>query len=445
MTTPLGRLSREFSLFLAVLLAFTGVDCNPAVTQEQSASKTQAADKSEEDKATLDNIRRLISQLEADELAKRDEAEAELVKLGNVVLKFLPKVTPKTSGETKVRLQRIRQDLETAIVQSVLEASKLTLEGSFKLSEVLAKIKEQTGNIIQVQNGEEGGQVTITADWKDVSFWTAMDDLLRQSKMRLVALRTTENNLMLAAGSSNEQEAFHTGPFRVEPLGAASERTFSSPLEGYTRVSFLLSWEPRFEPLFMQIPMSSVKAVVGGNDVAVTNPQAAPEVRLNMGGSSSQVDIQLNRIAREHQKIDSLKGQLIVSLAGERHQYEFKKLAAGKRQSERFGDVSVTLEGIQRNGPVYEMRLLIEFGDSKGALESFRGWILSNEAYLMDAKDKKVENVGSESRRASENSVRVSYLFQLNGEPDSYRLIYDSPSSIRRQTIEYELKDFPLP
>lgn len=196
----------------------------------------------------------------------------------------------------------------------------------------------------------------------------------------------------------------------------------------------------------MQIPMSSVMATVtGGEVVLATNPQAAPEVRLNIGGSSAQVDLQLNRIERKYQQLDSLKGQLVVAVPGERHQYQFSKLGTGKRQSERFGDVAVTLEGSQRNGRVYEMRMFVEFGDSKGALESYRGWILSNRAYLLDANDQQLENVGFQTYGANDKGVGISYMFQLNADPDSYKLIYESPSSIRRQTIDYELKNIPLP
>jgi hypothetical protein len=310
----------------------------------------------------------------------------------------------------------------------------------------LSKIKEQTGNIVQVQGGEEGGQANVTVNWKDVSFWTAIDDLLKRTKMRLVAFGTTENQLVISPGQSSDLTPFMTGPFRVDANGVQSERTFGSQLDGFTRVSFLLSWEPRLEPVFMQIPMSSLKAkAADGEEISATNPQAAPEIRLNIGGSTAQVDLQLNRIDRKHQQLESIKGQLIISVPGERHQYEFKKLGTGKRQSERFGDVAVTLEGARQNGRVYEMRLFVEFGDSKGVLESFRGWILSNRAYILDTNDKRLENVGFNQYGANDRGVGVSYMFQLNNDPDTYKLIYESPSTIRRQTIEYELKNIPLP
>ncbi len=434
-----------YTVFWGVLVlnTFSLALVNSTCAQEPAAKTTT----DEEDPATLTRIRSLIRQLEANELDKRDEAETELVKLGALSLKFLPSVTPQTSGELKVRLQRIRKELESAKSETHFEASKVTLQGTMKLNEVFAKIQEQTGNAIQIQGGEAAGQADVTVDWKETPFWDAIDDLIIEKSLRLVAFATTENILMLAPANESEMPSpFISGPFRLDVNGVECQRTFGTQLEGLTRVSYIFSWEPRLDPVFMQIPMNTVKAkTADGKEILPTNPNAAPEIRLNIGGSSAQVDVSMLRLDRKEEEIASIQGQLIISIPGERHQYEFKKFGTGKKQSQRFGDVGVTLEGAKRNGRVYEMRLFVEFGDSQGALDSYRGWILSNRAYILDAKDKQLENVGFQTYGASDNGIGVSYMFQLNEDPDNYRLIYESPSSIRKQTINYELKNIPLP
>jgi hypothetical protein len=91
------------------------------------------------------------------------------------------------------------------------------------------------------------------------------------------------------------------------------------------------------------------------------------------------------------------------------------------------------------------MRVMVEFGDAQGALESFRGWILSNEAYLLDANDKRLENVGLNTYSVRNNGVGIAYLFQINADPNDYKLIYESPAAISKQKITYELKDIELP
>ena len=200
------------------------------------------------------------------------------------------------------------------------------------------------------------------------------------------------------------------------------------------------------KPVFMQIPMSEVEAkLADGSTLKATNPQAAPEIPLNFGGCSTQIDLQLERPARSFGKIENLKGAFVVAVPSERHKYVFEKFGNGARQSEKYGDVSVTLEGARRNGAVYAMRILVEFGNSQGALDSFRGWILSNEAYLLDPKQVRLENVGLQTYAVTPNAVGIAYLFQINGDPNDFQLIYESPGMITKQKVEYELNDITLP
>jgi hypothetical protein len=155
--------------------------------------------------------------------------------------------------------------------------------------------------------------------------------------------------------------------------------------------------------------------------------------------------VQLQRPPRSIKQLDRLSGEFVIAVPSQRHQYVFKKFGNGVRQSEKFGDVTVTLEGARRNGAVYEMRLFVEFGDSQGALDSFRGWILSNEAYLRDARDTRILNVGLNTYAVTPNAVGVAYLFQINGDPDDYQLIYESPAAVSKQRVKYELNDIDLP
>jgi hypothetical protein len=221
---------------------------------------------------------------------------------------------------------------------------------------------------------------------------------------------------------------------------------FRSPIGGQLDLSLNLTWEPRLKPVFAQIPMASVAAVLaGGKTLKASNAQAAPEIPLNLGGCSTQIDLQLERPTRSDVKIENLTGEFVVAVPSDRHQYVFEKFGNGARQAEKYGDVTVTLEGARRNGAVYEMRVFVEFRDSQGALDSFRGWILSNEAYLLDANQKRMENVGLQTYAITPNAVGIAYLFQINDDPDKYQLVYESPGAITKQTVKYELQDIELP
>ena len=63
-------------------------------------------------------VARLVRELDANELARRQAAEEALVALGPEAIPHLPEITPRTAGEVKVRLGRVRTALEMAVAAS---------------------------------------------------------------------------------------------------------------------------------------------------------------------------------------------------------------------------------------------------------------------------------------------------------------------------------------
>jgi predicted transcriptional regulator len=398
--------------------------------------------------ADLATIRARLRELEAGELVVRDQAEKQIISMGPAVLGFLPDVTARTSGELKVRLQRIRQALQQSNIEHFFEASLITLNGQLKLADAIEQIVQQTNNPIKLDEAVSQASIEVQVAANDAPFWEVMTSIMSQAKLRINSFGTTENELVLTSGGTagSTNPSFVSGPFRLDVLSVRSTLPFNASLGGQLDLSFAVTWEPRLKPVFMQLPMSTLAAeYAGGQPLAATNPQAAPEIPLNLGGSSTHVDVQLQRPPRTVQQLDKLTGEFTIAVPSQRHQYVFKKFGNGARQSEKFGDVTVTLEGARRNGAVYEMRLFVEFGDSQGALDSFRGWILSNEAYLRDGRDTRILNVGLNTYAVTPNAVGIAYLFQINGNPDDYQLIYESPAAVTKQRVKYELKDIELP
>ena len=72
-------------------------------------------------------VRRLVRQLDAPQLAEREAAEAELLRRGPAVLDLLPPATDRTPAEVQQRLGRIRQKLQHAAADAAAEASTITL------------------------------------------------------------------------------------------------------------------------------------------------------------------------------------------------------------------------------------------------------------------------------------------------------------------------------
>ncbi len=400
-------------------------------------------------KVTIEGVRKLLRGLDSKSLKERDVAEKSLIEMGPACLEFLPEVDANTSGEMKVRLQRIRQQLQTSNIEVFFEPSKVTLAGKMKLTEAIKAISEQTGNKILLEGEGAFSSVEVELNEKETPFWAVIDKIMLQTKLR-VNNSAVEDGLTLMTGgeavTNSLLKAYTNGPFRVDMASIQSTLPFNSRLGGQLDLSMTVAWEPRLKPVFLRIPMSSVQATIGDDKTLLApNQQSDPEVPLTGGGCTAQIDLQLARPDRATSKLNQLNGEFVFAVPSEMHKYVFKKFGNGARQSEKFGDVEVVLEGARRNNAVFEMRILVEFDNDQGALESYRGWALSNVAYLLDPKGRRLENAGWQTYAMTQKAVGIAYLFQINGNPDEFQLIYESPGSITRQSVKFELQNIELP
>ena len=99
------------------------------------------------------DVGRLVGQLASGELATREGAEEQLVKLGPAALPFLPPPTDRLPAETAQRLARARQALEQARAVRAAAASLVTLQGTFRIGELLKEISRQSGNADRRSSG----------------------------------------------------------------------------------------------------------------------------------------------------------------------------------------------------------------------------------------------------------------------------------------------------
>ncbi len=138
-----------YPLLFTIALAL----CWPSTSmfaQEDSLDKlpADASTSKDELKVNLAEVRKVLRQLESDKAAERDAAEKRLIELGPPVVAFLPEVSSSTSGEMKIRLERIRKQLQTSTIETFFEASLVTLNGTMPFPDALAALTKQTGNKI---------------------------------------------------------------------------------------------------------------------------------------------------------------------------------------------------------------------------------------------------------------------------------------------------------
>ncbi len=396
----------------------------------------------------MESVRKLLRDLNSKNLKERDEAEKSLIAMGPAALGFLPEVDANTSGEMKVRLQRIRQQMQSQNIETFFEFSKVTLSGKMKLTEAIKEITKQTENKITLGGEDALEDVEVELNEKDAPFWEVMDKIMQQAKLRVNTF-ATEEGLSLVPGmaerSSSQPNSFTTGPFRVDVASVQSTLPFNSRLGGQLDLSLMVSWEPRLKPVFVQIPMASLQATTNNEKVLTSaSPDAAPEVPLNTGGSSAQIDLQLQRPDRSASKLSKLSGEFTFAVPGEKHKYVFKKFANGASQSEKFGDVEVTWKGHAATELCTRCGSWLNSETRKVPWTRFAVGFCRTKLTCLTQRTKTRERWPADLCGNSECRC-IAYLFQINGNPDEFQLIYESPGVITQQTVKYELADIELP
>jgi hypothetical protein len=321
------------------------------------------------------------------------------------------------------------------------------------LSEFVSAIRAQTGNeLVDFRGrwGQQAADVTAAAQFDGVPFWQALDQFLDAAGLtlyhytgqpRTVAYVNREEGQLPRSG-----RAAYGGVFRIEPTTITATRDLRAASSTATKLTLEISWEPRLVPISLTLPLADLKAVdENGNSLVASDREGTLESPVASGASVVEIDVPLTVPARSSQRIASLAGRMAALVPGRVESFEFTQLAGAENTEVRKGDVTVVLQTVRKNVAVHEVRIVVRFEDAANALESHRGWIYTNKAYLVDADGTEVEHAGFETTRQTLNEVGMAYKFALDKDLGEYRFVYESPAAIVPMPVEFELKDIPLP
>lgn len=417
-----------------------------------SATIGPAADPAPEELQS--QVRKLVRQLGSAELAQRDAAEKALIELGPAALDVLERVPPQTSAEVKIRLARVRQTLYRLAVQQATQATKVTLSADEKpLTDVLAAIQKQTGNRIVDKRQEFGQQVTnpkISVDFANTPYWEALDKVLDRAGLTTYNYSGDKNTTAIIARQTGLAprygSAVYSGVFRFEPVQLEAIRDLRNPANRVLQLYLEVAWEPRLLPIAMTQPLANISLTdEDGGPIAVDRRVGTLVAEVNSAVAATEMEIPLELPPRSVEKIATLRGELAVLVPGRVESFTFDSLASAKDVQQKKADATVLLQDVRKNGDIHEVRMVLQFDKAAGALESHRGWVLGNEAFLVDAQGQRIEAAGYETTRQTVNEVGFAYKFVIEGGLDGYEFVYKTPAAIVEKSIPYELKDIPLP
>jgi hypothetical protein len=403
--------------------------------------------------ALLDKVQRLVRQLDDDDLERRAEAERELTALGPAALKHLPSPRRRASPEVKSRLARVRNRLQRDAALASTRASKVTLQGEMAFSQAMAALQKQTGNqVVDYRDrfGQQQSDPRVHCDFVQQDYWTVLDDLLDQAQLQLYAYGGTPRTLTIVGREPDRLPArgrvAYGGLFRVEPTRVQASRDLRIPGNTGLKLTLEIAWEPRVQPIAITQPMEQITARdENGVAIATDNRQAKLEVAVQSTVSAVEMDLPLQPPDRSVRQIASLRGTLDVVLPGREAEFRFPDLEDAKDSSQQNAGVTVVVQSVRPNLDVTDVRILVRFDEASGALQSHRGWIFDNQAFLIDGDGNREDHVGFETTAQRPNEVGLSYKFVVDKPMKDYTFVYRSAVAIIRVPVEYHLRAIDLP
>ncbi|MEX2138252.1 MAG: hypothetical protein WD894_03270 [Pirellulales bacterium] len=416
-----------------------------AVETKAKTDSATAPAKAADDDLTR-QARRLVRQLDAAEIAARDRAFAELVKLGPGVLEHLPKASDNPPAAVGDAVRRLRREFDRQAADQAMQAATITLQGKgIGLPRVAEEFEKQTGNKLVLETPAE---TTVDVDLEKAPFWKALDTIADRAKLSVYSFAQDGVQLRSAMPDQRPRSegAFYNGPLRFQATGLRLERDLRTHDEALLHVALEVSWEPRLRPITLRQKLDAVQARdEQGGPLSVAG-QGERSALVHQGASAVELELPLKAPPRSVQSIATLKGTVEVLIPGKLEAFEFSGLENAKKTEQQRHNATVTLDSVRKVNDVWEVRVRVKYAETFNAFDSHLvSWLLNNEAYLVDSKGARMENGGFETTNRTEDEIGVAYFFEVEQGLAGHKFVYQTPSTIYQLPVQYELKDLELP
>jgi len=447
------------TVFLPLLLLaifISAPSSTPLSRAEPVASETVSSEQ----------IEKLVRQLNDDDAARRDDAEQVLSELAptgdaeqtDAFLEVLPQPTDGMPAEVRLRLTRLRKQIETEQSSRALAGSRLTLSAdAMPLSELFAAVEKQTGNTLSDHREQFGQNATprpITVEVKDEPFWPALDKILDAARMTVYPF-SGEDTLAIIDSEQDalprSQGASYAGPFRVQAVNVVARRDLRLPAQDGARIELEIAWEPRLRPIAISQPAQSLEVTTDeGSNLKLASAQEVFQIEVQPGSHATELTIPLQLPARSVSTLTSFKGTLSALVPGRTVEFKFTALDKAKGDTKSLGGVDVTLNAVRKNQELWEVHMRLKVNSEDAALQSHRGWVFQNLTYLLNKQGEVIDHAGFETTMQTETEVGLAYFFDLpateiDNEIADYTWVYRTPAAIVTMPVEYELRDILLP
>ncbi len=402
-------------------------------------------------------VQSLIVLLDAETLAARTRAENELLKLGPKILSHLPPPELIEPVARREAVRRLRNTLEREQARISVRASRVTLEGTHKLTDVLHAVAAQTGNTLEFSRlSATLGDQTVAVAYRDATFWDVIDDVCEKHKLQFSA---GDGTLILSPREAEPNAAVgqvygRSGAFRLAVHPVRLRPLVGDETHKLVRISGTMLAEPRLRPLYLRYAAGDWQARTWPDaDIAVFDPQAVIELPFGMTGQETAFQVDFKLAASAKIETLTLDGRLSALTAAGAEEFDFTRLADKDVQgvARRKGGVTVTLQSVEwlpgeRGRSSARIRIAVAYDAGGPAFESHRTWVFHNLSRLERSDGTRFDRRNAfTTTRQADGVVAVEYLFEnLEGPASEFRFVYTAPTLVIEAPIRFDGMEIPL-
>ncbi len=366
-------------------------------------------------------------------------------------------------NQTKLLLTQIKRDLEVKLNAKETKETLVTLQGTYSLSEVLAKLTEQTD--VEFKLAFQPDETRNRFSLMNTPFWSALDQALDKFQTTVSDLplnSSTETNGLvikrrIQASPTRVGSANYFGIIRGEVRSFQSIRNFKNKSLNVDKLTVQLAWLPSFQPYKFSLDMASIKGVDSNGeklDVASSEKQT---FNLPIGKQDVKLTIPLQQIRRTADSIQSLSGNLELSIPTGNESFEFADLQnLTSATAIRKANTVLTMESFEattaarrdkKSGEkigLYSAKISYAVSDSGDAFESHNGWMFRRQVFIVDKNKRKILPKRSLTLSQQSNKIGFDFLFELPDGPQGCKFVYVAPTSIRNVPIQFDFRDIEL-